>query len=318
VQSYIQTGSSFTTREIFYAAWVKRQPIPYHPFEFATTTDDPINIKYRAFETVSSEGIVNWASSCCSILDQSHTTSSTKHIAGGDNKLYIAIGNYDYGFSLTLIDSHRMGQEFSSEDKYDPIEGHTHTESMIDLDDDTHLGMNVQDANWDTTYTKLETDPSAGETMVKSVTQSFSWDNEKCKLSYSSHYTDTQDQNLFGVQINNVTVQDMDVTFWMSYTGDNPSGINEDSGIKDGILYQNSPNPCSSATRIRYSVGSAQHVTLKILDMYGSEIEILADNEQQAGFHEVFCDVSRLPAGTYFYRFESGNTVEMRKIIVVR
>lgn len=318
VQSYVQTSDYNSTSNVFYAAWVKRQPIPYHPLEFATTTADPIDIKYRAIETTYADGTVSWASSCCNIIDQSHSNSSTKHIAGGDNKLYIAIGNYAYGFSFTLIDSHRNGQEFSMEDKYDPIEGHTHTESTNIMDDDTHQGVNVQDANWDTTYTDFEFDPSAGETATTMVSQTFSWDNERCKLIYSSDHTVIQDVNLFGVQTKSVTRVSKNVTFWMSYNGEAPSAVDEGNILPDGVLYQNSPNPCSSVTRISYSIGSSQHVALKIFDVYGTLVDVLADEVKSPGLHTIAYDVSGLPAGAYFCHLESGNAVQLRKIIVVK
>lgn len=318
VQSYLQSGVSQTNRDLFYAAWVKRQPIPYHPLEFATTTDDPISIKYRATESVTSDGKVSWSNSNSSITEQTHVSTETRNTENGESKLYISIGNTEYGFSLTLIDSYRTGQQFYQEDIYDPINGHDHNESTTSLDGDTHLGMNVQNANWDTTYTVTETNPEAGETTVTNVTQTFSWDNERCKLNYSSTLTDTQDLNLFGVQSNSASKETKTVTFWMSYSGDAPSGAGENISEPDGLLYQNSPNPFDNTTRIRYTLTHAQHVGLKVIDMYGCEIAVLSNETQLPGLHEAIFDASRLPAGTYFYRLEAGNTVEVKKLMVVK
>jgi hypothetical protein len=318
VQSYTQSGSSYTTRDLFYAAWVKRQPIPYHPFEFATTTDEPISIKYRAFETDKSDGQSSYASSTGMIIDQTQVWSSTRSKANGESKLYISIGEWEHGFSLTLIDSYRTGQEFYQQDMYEPITGHTHNEGVNNLDGDTHLGMNVQDVNWDTVYTATESNPEAGETTINSVSQTFRWDNERCKLNYSSTYSYVQSTNLFGVQINNDTKETKTVNFWMSYSGDAPSATGENISLPDGLLYQNSPNPFGKTTRICYSLNNAQHVKLKVIDIYGSEIAVLTNETQSPGLHEAIFDASHLPAGTYFYRFEAGNTVEVKKLMVVK
>lgn len=318
VQSYTQSGSSYTTRDLFYAAWVKRQPIPYHPLEFATTTADPISIKYRAFETDKSDETIKYANSTGSITDQTQVWTSTRNIANGESKLYIAIGNYDYGFSLTLIDSYRTGQEFYQEDKYEPITGHTHNEGINNLDGDTHLGMNVQDANWDTTYTATETNPEAGETIINTVSQTMSWDNERCKLNYSATYSYNQSINLFGIQTNSDIKEMRNVNFWMSYSGEAPSDVGENITLPDGFLYQNSPNPCSSVTHISYSIGSSQHVALKIFDVYGTLVNILVDEVKSPGVHQVAYDVAGLPVGAYICQLESGKSVQLKKIIVVR
>ncbi len=83
-------------------------------------------------------------------------------------------------------------------------------------------------------------------------------------------------------------------------------------------LSQSYPNPFNPITTIRYSISSFKHVTLKIYDILGSEIETLVDEVKPAGTYEVNFNGSRLSSGTYFYRLQSGNSVETKKLILLK
>jgi len=319
VMSYLQTGRTYTMRDVFFAAWIRRQAIWVDSMLFVMTTNEPIDIKYRATETVGSGSNATWASSCCSSVDQSQTNSSTRSVANGDFDLYAAIGSDSYAFKLTVIDSYRLGDEYSSQDMYEPPPiGHTHTEGHSDLNGDTHLGAAVQDANRDTSYVHVETDPDVGETMTTSVNQTFRWDNSKCRLTYKSSYIHLQDQNISGIQSNSSSLTTEDVVVLMSYNGEPPSGLSKPPGKPDGMLLGNRPNPCSRDTRFVYTLASPQRVTLKVFDIYGREVAAPVQEWQQPGLHEVDFGVTGLTPGTYVCRFEAGNTVQVKKMTVVR
>ncbi|MEW6653874.1 MAG: CotH kinase family protein [Bacteroidota bacterium] len=69
-------------------------------------------------------------------------------------------------------------------------------------------------------------------------------------------------------------------------------------------LEQNYPNPFNPTTVIRYKLQSASHVTLKVYDVLGREVETLVDEVKQQGTYNCEWKVENgeLPSGIYFYR----------------
>jgi chitinase len=91
-------------------------------------------------------------------------------------------------------------------------------------------------------------------------------------------------------------------------------------------LEQNYPNPFNPTTAIRYRLpapsgaeGSAvSFVSLRVYDLLGREIAVLAQGTQQAGTYTVRFDASTLPSGVYVYRLSGDGMSLMRTMIVLR
>jgi len=81
---------------------------------------------------------------------------------------------------------------------------------------------------------------------------------------------------------------------------DNPGGI-----PKQFVLRQNYPNPFNPTTAIGYELAASSHVTLKVYDVLGRDVQTLVDQQQQAGVYKVMLDASRLSSGLYFYRIDA-------------
>jgi hypothetical protein len=95
------------------------------------------------------------------------------------------------------------------------------------------------------------------------------------------------------------------------------AGIGERLIQKNGYsLEQNSPNPFSSTTRISYSLPVDSHATLMIFDVLGNRITTLVDEVKAAGKHETDFNLKDLHSGIYFYRLQSGNFSETKKLTV--
>ncbi|MDD3638375.1 MAG: T9SS type A sorting domain-containing protein, partial [Bacteroidales bacterium] len=83
-------------------------------------------------------------------------------------------------------------------------------------------------------------------------------------------------------------------------------------------LFQNSPNPFSSTTTIRFKTDKTDFVKLTIYDMQGQEIETLVNEQVQAGSHEVIWNARAYTGGNYYYKLFVGKTVETKKMILVK
>ncbi len=83
-------------------------------------------------------------------------------------------------------------------------------------------------------------------------------------------------------------------------------------------LEQNFPNPFNPSTVLRYHLPSNAFVTLRIFDVLGREVAELVSTKQTAGSYEVSFEASSLPGGIYFYRLQAGESVQVRKMMLVR
>ena len=105
---------------------------------------------------------------------------------------------------------------------------------------------------------------------------------------------------------------------------DNPVGqIKEIHQPEVFILEQNYPNPFNPITKIKFRVSSnvkspIPKVTLKIYDLLGNEIATLVDEEKSSGFYEVVFDASELSSGIYYYRIQSHNFAQSKKMILMK
>ncbi len=86
------------------------------------------------------------------------------------------------------------------------------------------------------------------------------------------------------------------------------------------VLYQNYPNPFNPTTEIEYRIPETGHVTLKVFDILGREVETLVDEVQQPGvYHSTLNTLnSALSSGVYFYRLQSGNYYLSKKLVLLK
>lgn len=96
------------------------------------------------------------------------------------------------------------------------------------------------------------------------------------------------------------------------------SGVEREDEAPDGILAQNAPNPTTGRTAITFTTERPGHVTLKVFDLNGREMATLVTGYRPQGTHAVIWDATEAPAGTYYYRLQSGEQVVTRKLVVGR
>jgi hypothetical protein len=83
-------------------------------------------------------------------------------------------------------------------------------------------------------------------------------------------------------------------------------------------LSQNYPNPFNPATEIEFAIPTEHHVTLKVYNMMGQEIETLVDEQLPQGRYKKAFDASQLSSGVYFYRIQAGSFSQVKKMAVVK
>jgi hypothetical protein len=81
-------------------------------------------------------------------------------------------------------------------------------------------------------------------------------------------------------------------------------------------LYQNYPNPFNPETNIKFEIPKTQFVKISVYDIIGREIRTLVNAELQAGSHNIRFNSSGISSGVYFYKIESGEFVDVKKLII--
>ena len=106
----------------------------------------------------------------------------------------------------------------------------------------------------------------------------------------------------------------------LTFTTPVASSIEENFGwdSQKHSLSQNFPNPFTSNTAILFSIPVRERITLKVYDHLGREVLILVDEEKPAGGYKIEFDASSLDNGVYFYRFQAGDHVETKKMLLLK
>jgi hypothetical protein len=95
----------------------------------------------------------------------------------------------------------------------------------------------------------------------------------------------------------------------------------------DFVLSQNYPNPFNPETRISYTIvghdARSVPVSLKIYNILGQSVRTLVDQPQSGGKHEILWDGKdesgkNAASGVYFYRLQAGESVETKRMVLIR
>lgn len=83
-------------------------------------------------------------------------------------------------------------------------------------------------------------------------------------------------------------------------------------------LLQNYPNPFNPVTNIRLRLAEYVFVSLKVFDISGKEVAVLVNEVLSAGVYNIDFDASHLSSGTYFYRMETAEFIDVKKMVVIK
>lgn len=96
--------------------------------------------------------------------------------------------------------------------------------------------------------------------------------------------------------------------------------VSSDQRVMSFALSQNFPNPFNPTTRILFSVPGAetQVVSLRLYDLLGRTVAVLAEGPLSPGDHSVVFDASGLSAGVYYYRLVADGFVAVRSLVLLK
>jgi hypothetical protein len=93
-------------------------------------------------------------------------------------------------------------------------------------------------------------------------------------------------------------------------------------------LSQNYPNPFNPSTNIKFALPEKADVVIAVYNSLGEKVAEAFNGELEEGYHEVVFsaiggsasggNVSTLPSGVYFYRFESEQFFAVKKMLLIK
>ncbi len=94
-------------------------------------------------------------------------------------------------------------------------------------------------------------------------------------------------------------------------------GINNEN-YKGSRLGQNFPNPFSTSTTLEYFLSDKGNVSLKIFNMLGNEVAVLAEEYKLPGQYRVTFDATGIPSGIYLCKLNVDDFMLTRKLILIK
>ncbi len=83
-------------------------------------------------------------------------------------------------------------------------------------------------------------------------------------------------------------------------------------------LSQNYPNPFNPTTEISFSIPVAGNTTLAVYNVLGQKVATLVSEKLSAGSYKYQFDASNLTSGIYFYKLQSSNYSQIRKMTLLK
>lgn len=103
---------------------------------------------------------------------------------------------------------------------------------------------------------------------------------------------------------------------WLSLT---PSDADDDhAGTPSSFSLSAYPNPFNARTTIAFDLPKAGHVSLKLFDLLGREVETMLELRMNAGTHTLNYDAIALPSGVYFVRLDAHDFQSTHKLLLLK
>jgi V8-like Glu-specific endopeptidase len=84
------------------------------------------------------------------------------------------------------------------------------------------------------------------------------------------------------------------------------------------VLEQNYPNPFNPSTTIKFALPVETEVKLSVYNTIGEKVSEVFSGTLKEGYHEVIFEAASLTSGTYFYRLETNEFVDVKKMLILK
>jgi hypothetical protein len=78
------------------------------------------------------------------------------------------------------------------------------------------------------------------------------------------------------------------------------------------------PNPFNPSTEIKFEMRDVSFIDLRIYDITDKEIASLVSGRLSPGEHQVEWDAVGITSGVYFARLQTGNTIQVQKLLLLK
>ena len=96
------------------------------------------------------------------------------------------------------------------------------------------------------------------------------------------------------------------------------SDASRSTGVAQSRIQGINPNPFNPITKVSFYLETEGHASVTIYDVRGQVVETLFDGFASEGLREVMWDARTVASGTYFCRLQTGDTVETRKMALLK
>ncbi len=95
--------------------------------------------------------------------------------------------------------------------------------------------------------------------------------------------------------------------------------VTKEAGLPtEYALDQNYPNPFNPSTAIKFAIPEAGNVSLIIYDMLGNEVEVLVNNQMNAGYYTFTWNASNYASGIYFCQMKANEFTRVNKMLLIK
>ena len=125
--------------------------------------------------------------------------------------------------------------------------------------------------------------------------------------------------NIYSLKIINGTLYAGTYAYGVFYYEPDAIGIQNGNEIANSFsLKQNYPNPFNPTTKIAFSIPKSSFVNITVYDMLGKEVNELVNGIKAEGNYEVNFDASTLAGGVYFYKLQTEDFSEIKKMTLIK
>ncbi len=152
--------------------------------------------------------------------------------------------------------------------------------------------------------------------LVYNITDN-SWKTDTQEISSKRHWMATAEYlgGLYiigGIDSNAQSVNTVEEIVPQGVSGSN----SETAAPKEYKLEQNYPNPFITSTKISFTLPITNFTTLKVYDIFGTEVATLVNEVKFPGTYEVNINLHGYSAGLYYYTLQSGKFKETKKLVL--